>query len=77
MASGRMSIVGAPGILAKVPWAEMIDHAQRLVRRGVCPTQGSANVALTIVALASRLAGRLAAGAAVPTSTGSPGANRG
>ena len=29
----------------------------------VCPTQGSANPALTIMALASRLAERLAAGA--------------
>ena len=30
----------------------------------VCPTQGSANPALTIMALASRLAERLASGAA-------------
>jgi choline dehydrogenase-like flavoprotein len=30
----------------------------------VCPTQGAANPALTIMALASRLADRLASGAA-------------
>jgi choline dehydrogenase-like flavoprotein len=31
----------------------------------LCPTQGSANPALTIMALASRLAGRMAGGAAM------------
>ena len=43
----------------------------------VCPTQGSANPALTIMALASRLAERLAAGTAVPASQRSQGARHG
>ena len=51
----------------------MIDADQRiwgvpnvfLADGSVCPTQGSANPALTIMALASRLAERMASGAAL------------
>ncbi|MGH9101573.1 MAG: GMC oxidoreductase [Acidimicrobiales bacterium] len=45
---------------------ELVEHPNRfyVADGSVCPTQGSANPALTIMALASRLAERLAGGAA-------------
>ncbi|MGH3721266.1 MAG: GMC family oxidoreductase [Pseudonocardiaceae bacterium] len=55
------------------PEVSVVDANQRawavpnlfLADGSVCPTQGSANPALTIMALASRLAGRMASGAAM------------
>lgn len=55
------------------PENSVVDASQRawavpnlfLADGSVCPTQGSANPALTIMALASRLAARLASGAAM------------
>ena len=43
----------------------------------VCPTQGSANPALTIMALASRLAERMADGTLSPSATATPAASTG
>jgi len=55
------------------PQASVVDANQRswavpnlfVADGSVCPTQGSANPALTIMALASRLAARMASGAAM------------
>ncbi|MGH3281848.1 MAG: GMC family oxidoreductase, partial [Trebonia sp.] len=55
------------------PGNSVVDSSQRawavpnlfLADGSVCPTQGSANPALTIMALSSRLAGSMAAGAAM------------
>ncbi len=52
------SVVNADHRLWDVPNVFVADGS-------VCPTQGSANPALTIMALASRLADRLASGSTI------------
>ena len=61
------------GRMGSAPENSVVDASQRtwavpnlfLADGSVCPTQGSANPALTIMALASRLAARMASGAAM------------
>lgn len=64
---------GINGILGTSPENSVVDSSQQawavpnlfLADGSVCPTQGSANPALTVMALSSRLAGRTASGAAI------------
>jgi len=59
--------------MGSAPGNSVVDASQRawavpnlfISDGSVCPTQGSANPALTIMALASRLATRMASGAAM------------
>jgi choline dehydrogenase-like flavoprotein len=66
------------------PENSVVDAGQRawavpnlfITDGSVCPTQGSANPALTIMALASRLAERMASGAAMNGDARAAGADR-
>jgi choline dehydrogenase-like flavoprotein len=66
------------------PQTSVVDANQRcwavpnlfLADGSVCPTQGSANPALTIMAMSSRLAARMASGAAMDSGTTPSGRNR-